>query len=91
MTKVSLVILFYLNLSSFILNSSQIQCLEEQYFKVLLSKEWLTNDKIIITIIETSKDYMNDLSYLKSQSQTTVLLKWHNRIKAEYMKGFLQK
>lgn len=66
------------------------KCLDEYYFKVLLSKEWLTNDKIVITIIETSKDYMNDLMYLRPESQINILVKWHNRIKAEYMKGFLQ-
>lgn len=64
--------------------------LDENYFKILLSKEWLSNDKIIATIIETSKDYMNDLMYLRPESQVNVLVKWHNRIKAEYMKGFLQ-
>jgi hypothetical protein len=67
------------------------KCLEEHFFKVLLSKEWLTNDKIIVTIIETSKDYMDDVMYLRPESQILVLQKWHNRIKAEYMKGFLQK
>lgn len=66
------------------------KCLDEQYFKILLSKEWLTNDRIIITIIETSKDYMNDLMFLRPESQIVCLIKWHNRIKAEYMKGFLQ-
>lgn len=65
--------------------------LDEHYFKILLSKEWLSNDKIIATIIETSKDYMNDLMYLRPESQVNVLVKWHIRIKAEYMKGFLQK
>jgi len=67
------------------------KCLDEHYFKILISKEWLVNDKIIYTIIETSKDYMNDLMYLRPDSQIRVLAKWHNRIKAEYMKGFLQK
>lgn len=66
------------------------KCLDDYYFKILLSKEWLTNDKILVTIIETSKDYMNDLMYLRPESQISVLVKWHNRIKAEYMKGFLQ-
>lgn len=66
------------------------KCLEEHYFRILISKEWLVNDKIIYTIIETSKDYMNDLMFLRPSSQIRVLVKWHNRIKAEYMKGFLQ-
>lgn len=65
-------------------------CLNESFFKILLTKEWLTNDKVITTIIETSKDYMNDLMYLRPDSQIVVLVKWHNRIKSEYMKGFLQ-
>lgn len=68
-----------------------IKCLDEHYFKELLSREWLTNDKIITTIIETSSDYMNDLIHLRPESQLNILIKWHNRIKAEYMKGFLQK
>ena len=67
------------------------KCLEEHYFKILLSKEWLTNDKIIKTIILTSNDYMEDVMFLRPKSQILVLQKWHNRIKAEYMKGFLQK
>ena len=68
-----------------------VKCLDDQYFKILLSREWLTNDKIITTIIETSSDYMNDLVHLRPENQLTILIKWHNRIKAEYMKGFLQK
>ena len=66
------------------------KCLDEQYFKVLLSREWLVNDKIITTIIETSSDYMIDLTHLRPESQLETLIKWHNRIKVEYMKGFLQ-
>ena len=89
------------------------KCLDEQYFKILLSKEWykysifgyvvnifycrfmirfrLTNDKVITTIIATSNDYMGDLENLKPEGQLHVLIKWHNRIKVEYMKGFMQK
>jgi len=66
------------------------KCLDEQYFKILLSKEWLTNDKVITTIIATSNDYMGDLENLKPEGQLHVLIKWHNRIKVEYMKGFMQ-
>lgn len=51
----------------------------------------LTNEKIITTIIETSSDYMNDLEHLKPEGRIFVLVRWHNRIKVEYMKGFLQK
>ena len=65
-------------------------CLDDQYFKVLLSKEWLTNDNIVNTIIETSNDYMADLTHLRPESLNEVLFKWHNRIKVEYMKGFFQ-
>ena len=68
-----------------------IKCLDEQYFKILLSREWLTNEKIITTIIETSVDYMNDLVHLRPESQLELLYEWHNRIKVEYMKGFFQK
>ena len=67
------------------------KCLEEKHFKYLLSREWLSNDKIINDILETSNDYMNDALYLKEESRVTLLLKWHNRIKAEYMKGLFQK
>lgn len=67
------------------------KCLDEQYFKILLSKEWLINDKIIVTIVETSSDYMRDMVHLKPEGQLFVLIKWHNRIKVEYMKGFMQK
>jgi hypothetical protein len=74
-----------------IIIEDMIKCLDEQYFKILLSREWLTNDKIITTIIETSKDYMNDLVHLREENQIGILVKWHNRIKVEYMKGFLQK
>lgn len=66
------------------------KCLDEQYFKILLSKEWLINDKIIVTIVETSSDYMRDMVHLKPEGQLFVLIKWHNRIKVEYMKGFMQ-
>lgn len=34
---------------------------------------------------------MNDLRHLKPEAELIVLVKWHNRIKVEYMKGFLQK
>ena len=51
----------------------------------------MANAKIITTIIETSNDYMNDLGNLKPEGQLYVLVKWHNRIKVEYMKGFMQK
>jgi hypothetical protein len=51
----------------------------------------LTNDKVITTIIATSNDYMGDLENLKPEGQLHVLIKWHNRIKVEYMKGFMQK
>jgi hypothetical protein len=74
-----------------IIIEDMIKCLDEQYFKVLLSKEWLTNDRIINTIIETSNDYMADLTHLRPESLLEILVKWHNRIKTEYMKGFLQK
>jgi hypothetical protein len=74
-----------------IINEDMVKCLDENYFKVLLSREWLTNDKIIYTIIETSSDYMIDLTHLRPENLLEMLIKWHNRIKAEYMKGFLQK
>ena len=67
------------------------------FFKILfyclfkLLKSRLTNDKIITTIIETSNDYMSDLFHLRPENQLNILLKWYNRIKVEYMKGFLQK
>ena len=67
------------------------KCLDEGYFRQLLSREWLTNEKIITTIIETSSDYMNDFVHLRPDSQINILFKWHNRIKVEYMKGFFQK
>lgn len=34
---------------------------------------------------------MSDLVHLKTDAQISLLKKWHNRIKVEYMKGFLQK
>lgn len=74
-----------------IIIEDMVKCLDDQYFKVLLSKEWLTNDRIINTIIETSNDYMADLTHLRPESLLEILVKWHNRIKVEYMKGFLQK
>ena len=74
-----------------IIIEDMMKCLEELYFKTLLSREWLTNDKTINTIIETSNDYMTDLTQLRPESLIEILVKWHNRIKAEYMKGFLQK
>lgn len=67
------------------------KCLEEKHFKFLLSKEWLSNDKIINDILATSNDYMNDVNYLREESKTRFLVKWQNRIKAEYMKGLFQK
>ncbi len=66
------------------------KCLDEQYFMFLLSKEWLTDDSVIKTIISTSNDYMADLTHLRAESLIEILVRWHNRIKAEYMKGFLQ-
>ena len=74
-----------------IIIEDMVKCLDDQYFKVLLSREWLTNDRIINTIIETSNDYMADLTHLRPESLLEILVKWHNRIKVEYMKGFLQK
>jgi len=65
-------------------------CLDVKYFMLLLSKEWLTDDSVINTIINTSNDYMADLIHLRPESLVEILDKWHNRIKAEYMKGFLQ-
>ncbi|RNA29859.1 exocyst complex component 3 [Brachionus plicatilis] len=67
-----------------------IKCLDEQYFRVLLSREWLTNNQIIDTILNTSTDFMQDLRYLRPMSQLKFLVKWHNRIKVEFMKGFFQ-
>ena len=55
------------------------------------AREWLTNDKIITTITETSSDYMNDLVHLRPAFLLDVLVKWHNKIKVEYMKGFLMR
>ncbi|CAF0747598.1 unnamed protein product [Brachionus calyciflorus] len=66
------------------------KCLDEKYFKILLTRDWVGDDSIVDTIINTSHDYMQDLRYLKPESQLTVLVKWHNRIKVEYMKGFFQ-
>ena len=82
---------FFWSHSLDIIIEDMIKCLDEHYFKVLLSKEWLTNDKIINTIIETSSDYMIDLTHLRPESLLEILIGWHNRIKVEYMKGFLQK
>lgn len=66
------------------------KCLDEKYFMFLLSKEWLTDDSVIKTIISTSNDYMADLTHLRAESLIEILVRWQNRIKAEYMKGFLQ-
>jgi exocyst complex component 3 len=65
-------------------------CLDEHYFKILLTREWLTNDNVSKTIIETSQDYMQELFHLRDEGVVTLLYRWHNRIKVEYMKGFLQ-
>ena len=51
----------------------------------------LLNDKIINDILATSNDYMTDINYLKDESRSVFLVKWHNRIKAEFMKGLFQK
>lgn len=66
------------------------KCLEEKHFKNLLNREWLFNDKIINDILATSNDYMSDINYLKNENRNVFLVKWHNRIKAEYMKGLFQ-
>jgi hypothetical protein len=66
------------------------KCLDDKYFMFLLSKEWLTDDSVINTILNTSSDYMSELAHLRPDSLVDILVKWHNRIKAEYMKGFLQ-
>lgn len=66
-------------------------CLEEKCFKTLLSREWLADDNIIKTITGTSSDYLNDLIHLNLELQEIIMYKWHNRLKLEYMKGFLQK
>jgi hypothetical protein len=66
-------------------------CLEEKCFKILLSREWLVDDQLINTITGTSSDYLNDFIHFYRELQEVILFKWHNRIKVEYMKGFLQK
>lgn len=67
------------------------KCLDDKYFKSLLNKEWLQDDLIASVIIGTSDDYMTDLNYLRKKCKITMLVKWHNRIKAEYIKALFQK
>lgn len=57
---------------------------------MLTFKTRLTADYIISDIIVTSNDYMTDIN-LKDESRIIFLVKWHDRIKAEYMKGIFQK
>lgn len=46
---------------------------------------------VINSILATSNDYMSDLVHLRPEGQVFVLIKWHNRIKVEYMKAFMTK
>ena len=62
-----------------------------QKFKLLLSKEWLSNEKLIDDIVVTTNDYTVDFYHFKPKYLKLVTFKWHNKIKFEYIKGFLQK
>ena len=51
----------------------------------------LTNENVIQIILHTTNDYLQDIIHLKLELSNNLLYKWHNKIKSEYLNGFLQK